>query len=346
MVGVGFQTPDGQKPVAVPWKTVLIIVAVVVVLILLNSTIYSVEANEVGIVQRFGRFTGDEKPPGLHFKLPWGIDKVTKVPVSLVRKQEFGFRTEKAGIQTRYATTSTSFDSVSLMLSGDLNCAVVEWSVQYTIKDPGAFLFNVRAPEKTLRDLSESIMREMVGERSVTEVITLERQTINTEVRRNLQETLDSYDSGINVTQVILKNVTPPDKVKPSFNEVNQAQQEMDRTINQAWQDYNQAIPKAKGDALRVISEAEGYATERVNRSLGDVARFNRIYVEYKKAKKITRWRMYLETMSEVLPEVSKKIIIDSDVGSVLPMLDLNRGWNGEDYKPGGSTGGRERRSP
>ena len=323
MAGVTIQTPDGPKTVQVPWKTLTTVIVVIVALLLLNSTYYSVEANEVGIVQRFGRYAAPPRLPGLHFKWPWGIEKVTKVPVSLVRKQEFGFRTLEAGIQTRYAAKSRELSEESLMLSGDLNCAEVEWSVQYTIKDPASFLFNVRAPETTLRDMSESIMREVVGERSVTEVLTSGRQEINVEVKAKLQETLDAYGAGINITQVILQGVNPPDMVKASFNEVNQAQQEMDRTINQAYQAYNQAIPKAKGDAEKMISEAEGYAMERVNESQGDVARFNNILEEYQKAKQITRWRIYLETMSEILPEIRSKTIIDSEIQSVLPLLEL-----------------------
>lgn len=323
MASFTIQTPEGPKTVVVPWKTILTIFVIVVALLLLNSTYYSVAADEVGIVQRFGAYVGPPKPPGLHFKLPWGIEEVTKVPVTLVRKQEFGFRTVEAGVQTRYAPRSRDLTEVSLMLTGDLNCAEVEWSVQYTIKDPAAFLFNVRAPETTLRDMSESIMREMVGERSVTEVLTKGRQEINVEVKRQLQETLDSYGAGVNVTQVILQDVNPPEEVRASFNEVNQAQQEMDRTINEAWRAYNQAVPKARGDALKMISEAKGYAAERVNRAFGDVARFNNILAEYRKAEDITRTRLYLETMSGIMPKIRSKTIIDGELESVLPLLDL-----------------------
>ncbi len=322
MSSMTIQTPNGPKRVDVPWKTIFTILFVVLVLLFLSSTYYSIEANEVGIVQTFGKYTKTTQP-GLHFKWPWGIEKVTKVPVSLVRKQEFGFLTEKAGIRTRYARKSRELTAVSLMLTGDLNCAEVEWSVQYTVKDPFSFLFRIRDPEKTLRDMSESIMREVVGDRSVTEVLTSGRHEINVGVQQMLQETLDSFAAGINITQVILQDVNPPDEVKASFNEVNDAQQEMKRTINQAEQAYNKAIPRARGDAEKMVSEAEGYATERINRAFGDVARFNNILTEYNKAKEITRWRLYLETMSEVLPEIRKKTIIDSELESILPLLDL-----------------------
>ncbi len=248
MAGITIQTPEGPKTVAVPWKTILIVVVVIMGFMIANSTYYSVGAAEVGVVQRFGKYT-DTTGPGLHFKWPWGIEEVTKVAIKKVEKEEFGFRTVEAGVTTRYARQSRELSMVSLMLTGDLNCAEVEWSVQYKVKqDPRAYLFNVRAPVTTLRDMSESIMREMVGERSVTEVLTSGRQEINVEVKQRLQETLDQYRAGINVTQVILQDVNPPAEVKASFNEVNQAQQEMEETINMAWKDYNMAIPRARGD--------------------------------------------------------------------------------------------------
>jgi len=308
--------------------TLALVLGAVVLFIIVNSSYYSIQAGEVGVVQRFGRYVR-EAGPGLHFKLPWGIEKVTKVNREYRFKEEFGFRTEEAGVATRYSSPpQADFESVSLMLTGDLNCAVVEWSVQYNIMDPVSFLFKVRHPEQTLRDMSESIMREVVGDRSVTEVITVggegtQEQTLGAEVRRALQEVMDKYDSGVRITQVVLKTANPPREVRDSFNEVNQAQQQMEQTKNQAEQAYNKVINSAKGEALKMINEAEGYKEERVNRAAGDVARFRNILEEYKKAPEITRRRIYLETMQKILPKLKNITILDEETTSVLPLLDL-----------------------
>lgn len=321
---VHVQTRDGPQMFKIPWGTILTVLGIIVLLVIINSSYYSVEAGEIGVIQRFGEFVR-EAGPGLHFKLPWGIEKVTKVNVEYRYKEEFGFRTDptstRAGVNTRY--DSTNFERVSLMLTGDLNCAVVEWSVQYNIKDPKEYLFQVRNPEQTLRDMTESIMREIVGDRSVTEVITQGRQEINVEVKQQLQKVLDSYKSGIRVTQVICQSILPPKEVMTSFNEVNKAQQEMDKIVNQAQAAYNKVIPKARGEALKMINEAEGYKQERINRATGDVARFRHILAEYKKAPDVTRRRLYLETMEKVLPQIRHKVIIDENARSILPLLDL-----------------------
>ena len=320
---VTFQTPDGPRTVSIPWKTVVGIGVLIVVLLVLNSTYYSIEANEVGVVTRFGKFDRTTDP-GLHFKWPWGIEDVIPVKVDYIYKEEFGFRTVEAGVRTRYAPQTRSLENEALVLTGDLNCASVTWSVQYRVKKPVEFLFKVRDPVITLRDLSESIMREVVGDRSVTDVLTSGRAEVNTEVRNELQKVLDDYDSGIEVVQVLLRDVNPPDVVKDSFNEVNRAQQEMEQNINKAWQAYNKAIPKARGDALKQISEAEGYRLERVNRAKGDAARYLSLLAEYLKAPEITRRRLYLETMGEVLPLVERRTVIDAGARSILPLLDLD----------------------
>jgi membrane protease subunit HflK len=278
----------------------------------------------VGIVQRFGKYVRLSEP-GLHFKFPWGIESITPVKVNYFYKEEFGFRTDEPGVVTRYAKPRTEEEDVARMLTGDLNSAMVTWSVQYTIKDPASFLFKVRDPVQTLRDMSESIMREVVGDRSVTEVLTEGRKEISVEVQRQLQEVLDKYESGIKINQAILKTVSPPSSVKASFNEVNQAQQEMDKTVNQALEAYNKVIPRARGQAQKTINEAEGYKEERINRANGDVARFLKILEEYKKAPDITRRRLYLETLDKILPKIKDKVIIDEEAQSVLPLLDLRR---------------------
>ncbi|MBU0754569.1 MAG: FtsH protease activity modulator HflK [Planctomycetes bacterium] len=330
MAYIKVQTRDGPKEVRIPWGTIFIVVGIIILLVIINSSYYSVQAGEVGVVQRFGEYIR-ETGPGLHFKLPWGIEKVTKVNVEYRYKEEFGYKTEQAGITTRYVSPrQVDFETVSLMLTGDLNCAVVEWSVQYNIKDPKAYLFNVRNPEQTLRDMSESVMREIVGDRSVTEVITVsqeasQEQGLGAEVRRQLQDVLDKYNSGIRVTQVVIKTANPPKEVKASFNEVNQAQQQMEQTKNQAEQAYQKIIEPAKGQALKAITEAEGYKEERINMANGDVARFRNLLTEYEKAPDVTRRRIYLETMEKILPKINRTIIIDEEARSILPLLDLKQ---------------------
>ena len=325
MKDIKIQTRDGPVTVNIPWKIILIVVVVGLFLVIVKSSYYSVEAGERGVIQRFGEYSRISGP-GLHFKLPWGIEKVTKVNVELRYKQEFGYRTMSAGVQSRYDTwRRVQYEQVSLMLTGDLNCAVVEWSVQYNIKDPVEFLFNVRNPETTLHDMCESIMREIVGDRSVTEVLTMGREEINFEVKQQLQEVLDQYKSGINITQVICQNVLPPREVKTSFDDVNKAQQEMDKIVQQARAEYNKIIPRAEGQALKTINEAEGYSQERINMAGGDVARFKNLLIEYKKDPEIMMQRIYLETMEKILPNIKNKVIIDEEARSVLPFLDLKR---------------------
>ena len=316
------QTKDGPKPFNIPWKVIFILAGILVLLVVGGSSYYRVEADEVGVVQRFGAFHR-ETPPGLHFKWPWGIESITPVKVKFVYKEEFGYRTKDPGVRSVYERPNARFDDVSRMLTGDLNIGMVQWSVQYTIKDPAAYLFNIRDPVQTLRDLSESVMREIIGDRSVTEIITEGRKEASIEMQSALQKVLDQYDSGIQISQVILTDVAPPKEVKNSFNEVNQAQQEMEQTVNRALQDYNQAIPRARGEALKMVNEAEGYQMERINRAEGDVARFRRILEEYNKSPDITRRRLYLETMEEILPLIEHKIILDEETRSILPLLNL-----------------------
>jgi len=273
------------------------------------------------VVLRFGKYT-KSTPPGLHFKIPF-IDKVYQVAVERQLKEEFGFRTISAGATTQYDTRR--YDSESVMLTGDLNVVVVEWIIQYRIEDPYKYLFMVRNSRGTLRDMSEAVMREVVGDRTLNEVLTVGRQEITQTVQDKLQELCNEYQNGIRVRQVVLQNVDPPDAVKASFNEVNQAQQDREKLINQARAEYNRVIPRARGEAQQTIQSAEGYATERVNRALGDVKRFEAVLTEYQKAPEITRQRIYLETMSKVLPRIEKKIILDEQTGGILPLLNLDK---------------------
>ncbi len=312
--GEQVEIPDIKGPV------LLYAAGALLLIILLVSSFYTVQADEVGVIRRFGAYVRTTEP-GLHLKLPWGIEKVTKVKTQRVFKQEFGFRTVQAGIRTEYS--AHDFEIESLMLTGDLNAALVEWIVQFRIQDPMSYLFNVRDVEGTLRDLSESVMRQVVGDHSVDEVIILDRKSIATQVSETMQSLLNEYETGIDIVTVNLQDVNPPKPVQPAFNEVNEARQVKERTINEAWKAYNNAIPQAKGEAERLLLEAEGYATNRVNRAQGDADRFIALYDEYRKAKDVTRRRMYIETMQEILPNIDSKVIVDEELQSFLPLLQL-----------------------
>lgn len=287
-------------------------------LVVLFSAFYTIEPEEVGVVMRFGRFV-DTTEPGLHFKLPLGIDEVLKVPVQRQLKQEFGFRTLEGGGRSQFRR----IESESSMLTGDLNVAIVEWVVQYRVDDPYKFLFRVREVEKTMGALAESVMRLVVGDRTVDEVLTVGRQQVANMVEQILQELCNQYETGIKIEQVVLQDVTPPDPVKPSFNGVNQAEQERETLINQAQSNYNKVIFRAQGEAKQTIEEAEGYAIDRVNRAEGEADRFDALYGEYRKAPEVTRKRMYLETLNQVLPAMGSKIIVDEDLRGILPLLNL-----------------------
>jgi modulator of FtsH protease HflK len=297
----------------------LILLALLAAAILFSS-FYTVDPEEIGVILRFGRYvrTGG---PGLNFKAPLGIETVTKVPVERQLKEEFGFRTAQAGVRTQYS--QSEFDEESLILTGDLNIADVEWVVQYRIVDAYKFLFRVRNVRETFRAMTEAVMREVVGDRTVNEVLTVGRQEVASLVEQQLQALCDQYETGLKVEQVVLQNVNPPEKVKPSFNAVNQAQQEREERINNAQREYNQVIPRARGEAQQTIERAQGYALDRVNRSEGDAARFNALYDEYRKAPEVTRKRLYLETLGKVLPKTGQKVVVDKDARSVLPLLNL-----------------------
>lgn len=313
-VQVGFRPPD------IPFRLIGIGAAVLVAVLALLTMFFTVEPEEVGVVLRFGKYDRTVEP-GLHVKMPFPIEQVAKVAAERQLKQEYGFRTERAGIRTDYSRAD--FSKESLMLTGDLNVAEVEWTTQYRVADPYRWLFKVRDIEATFRLMNEAVMREVVGDRSVNEVITVGREEIASEVERRLQVLCEQYDTGIEVVQIVLQNVTPPDEVKPSFNEVNQAQQERERMINEARTEYNKVIPKARGEALRAIQEAEGYKADRVNRSKGDAAAFDALLAAYRRAPDVTRRRIYLETMQYVYPRVKTKIVLDKDVQGVLPLIDL-----------------------
>lgn len=285
------------------------------------TSFYTVQPEEQAVVKRFGAVYGITGP-GLHFKLPFGIDSVQKVPTARVLKQEFGFRTvDVSGERSRF--NYENFLDESLMLSGDLNIIRVEWVVQYRISDPIKYLYAMRQPAQTLRDMSESVMRRVVGNRIGSEVLTIGRVEIANEAREEIQEAMDRFDNGLHIITVELQDVVPPARVQPAYNDVNKARQEAERMINDANRQRNQAIPRAEGTAERIIAEAQGYAAERVNRALGEAARFNAVLVEYRNAPDVTRSRLYIETLRDVLPRLGSVVVMEE--GQILPLLNLDR---------------------
>ncbi|MDN3203251.1 FtsH protease activity modulator HflK [Algoriphagus sediminis] len=286
------------------------------------SSVKTVGPEEEGVVIQLGQFNRTVQP-GLNFIIPYGVETMYKIPVQRQLKQEFGFRTTQAGIESEYSTSG--FGEESLMLTGDLNLTDVEWVVQYRITDSYRYLFKVRNAEKTLRDMSESVMRKVVGDRTVNEVLTVGRQEVASSVEVRLQELCDEYENGIRIDQVVLQDVNPPEPVKPSFNAVNEAQQERETLINQAEAEYNRVIPRARGEAEQTIQLAEAFALNRVNRAKGEAERFNALYASYVKAPEVTKQRIYLETMEKVLPKIGNKIIVDEKGNNVLPLLNIDK---------------------
>ncbi|MGH1365924.1 MAG: FtsH protease activity modulator HflK [Calditrichia bacterium] len=311
------------RPPSVSGNLVKVGVLAILLLGLFGTSWFSVEPEEVGIVLRFGKYDRTVTS-GLNFKLPFGIESVQKVPVERQLKQEFGFRTLVAGKRTQYS--EKSYDDESLMVTGDLNMAEVEWIVQYRVSDPYKYLFRVRNANQTFRDINEAVMREIVGDRSALEVLTTGRGELAQTVSDIIQGLCESYELGLTVEKVQMQSVTPPDAVKPAFNDVNVAEQEREKLVNEAQAQYNRVIPKARGEAQRKIEEARGYALERINEAKGEAARFNAIYAEYSKAREVTKQRMYLETMTKVMKKIDKKFITDDKASGILPLFDFNKG--------------------
>jgi membrane protease subunit HflK len=307
--------PEWKKFMPQIWKVLLIVVLV----IFSWASFFQVEPEEVGVITRFGKFVR-EVEPGLNFKAPL-IETIVRVPVERQQKEEFGFRTLSAGMDSKFTKSGTADES--LMLTGDLNLADVEWVVQYRIDDPYSYLFKVRDPIGSLRDISEAAMRQIVGNRTVNEVLTVGRTEVASEVLNEIQKNCIEYSLGVKIEQVVLQDVNPPDPVKDAFNAVNQAQQEKETLINQAKSEYNKVIPKASGQAEETIQKAEGYATQRVNNAMGEATRFSALYNEYVKAPEVTKRRIYLETMNSAIPKLGNKIITDEKGNSVLPLLQM-----------------------
>ncbi len=307
----------------VPFGGIGGIVVLVLAVVLLWSSWFTVQPEETGVVQRFGEVVRTEGP-GLHFKIPYGVETVRLIPTARVLKEEFGFRTEVPGRRTRFS--ARQFLNESLMLTGDLNVIDVDWIVQYRIDDPGKFLFRVREPVDTIRDVSEAVMRQVVGNRLGSDVLTVGREAVQEEVKTEMQKILTTYETGVRITSVKLQDVTPPDPVKPAFNEVNEARQDRERTINQAQEQANREIPKARGEAGRTIAQAEGFALERVNRAKGEANRFQAILTEYRRFPEVTRKRLYLEALTTILPAAKSLYIVDADQKALIPWLSLESG--------------------
>src|SRR5262245_24386798 len=320
----GPRGPNGPRTVTpnvphISWKAVLAGLAALLVLWTATSSFYTVQPDERAVVKRFGRVIGIADP-GWHVRLPFGIDTVQVVATSRVLKQEFGFRSDQP---ERNRTQFAGVPDESLMLTGDLNIIQVEWVVQYRIDEPVKYHYSMRDATKTLRDLSESVMRRIVGNRIGSDVLTVGRIEIATLARDEIEDAMQRYDNGIKVITVQLQDVVPPTRVKPAFNEVNEARQLLERMVNDATKQANEAIPKAEGTAKRTVAEAAGYATERVNHARGDVAAFSAVLAEYKRAPDVTRTRLYLEAINKVLPKIGSVVVVQDGQQDPLPLLNL-----------------------
>ena len=315
--------PEVQKVLDLISKLKVPVILLLVAFIGFSGAFYTVEPDEEAVVIRLGKHLQNTQP-GLHFKIPFGIDQVTKVKTKIVHQAEFGFRTANSTAR-RTTYSSKNFESESLMLTGDLNVAEVQWVVQYQISDPFKFLFKTGNPIANIRDVSESIMRRVVGDKLVTEVLTTGRVEIATDAKILMQEILNQYDMGISIKSIKLQDVNPPKVVQSSFNDVNAAKQEQEKMLNEAEQSYNRVIPEARGKADQLIQEAEGFANEIVNRAHGDAERFTAIAKAYRKAPSITKKRIYLETMKGIFQNLENVTIIDPKIKGLLPVFS-NKG--------------------
>lgn len=300
-------------------------VAVAAIILLWGAltSYYTVQPDGQAVVKRFGRVI-DIKPPGPHFKLPFGIDRQQFVPTRRVLKQEFGFRSVGPRDSREQYRKRPEHQDESLMLTGDLKVVDVEWVVQYRIEDPNRWLHRVVDNDKTIRDTSEAVMRRIVGNSLGSDVLTVKRVQIASLAKQELQEILDSFEMGVRIGTIELQDVTPPDPVKPAFNEVNTAEQEKERMINEAEKRQNQSVPRARGEARQLVEEAEGYRAQRINRASGDAARFTAIAEQYNKSPEVTRRRLYLEMIDDVLPAVGRVVVIEPGQTGPLPLLNLD----------------------
>ncbi len=317
------QAGDIQRFIKGHWRQLLILVAVVVVGGLGLGAYYQVEPDELGVVLRFGRHIGNTQP-GPHFKIPL-VDTVEKVPVGRQLQEEFGFRTTRSDIRSEFMRDANAVDEAT-MLTGDRNVAIVEWIVQYRIQDPEKYLFKFRDVRRTLRLMTEAMMRSVVGDNSIDEVLTTGRARIEQQAREKLVALSKDYDTGLSIELVNLRNVNVPPSVQPALREVEEAKQERERMINEAWAEYNKVIPRAQGRAEQAKESARGYAVERVNRARGDAGRFKALVTEYRKAPSVTRTRLYIESMGKILPKARRKVLVDAKTQGLIPLLNMTEG--------------------
>jgi membrane protease subunit HflK len=299
-------------------RTITVGIIVLAAVIFLATSVYTVDQTEEAVLTRFGRYIG-ANGPGLHFKLPFGIDKQYIVNVRTVQTEQFGFRTVNSGISSTYAGNIIE----ATMLTGDLNIAAVEWIIQYRVVDPKAWIFNVNERTKTIRDVSRSAINMLVGDRAIMDIMGPERSAIEAAGAEFMNETFRGYGLGIDVIAVKLQNIDPPAGVQEAFDDVNKAEQDMNRLINEGQQVYNEEIPRARGERERIIQEAMGYAAERVNKAAGDVARFNSVYEEYRRSPDVTRQRLYYEMIEEVFKDDEGTVVIDRNFDNFLPLRNL-----------------------
>jgi membrane protease subunit HflK len=298
--------------------TLIVVAAVVVLIILVGTTFYIVDQAEEAVVTRFGKYLQINEP-GIHFQLPFGIDDHYTINVKNVQTEEFGFKTVTRGYSPTYQNQTVE----STMLTGDLNIIEVEWIIQYRIVDPKAWVFNVNDRKRTIRDVSRSAINMLVGDRGIMDIMGPSRSVIENEGIAFMNETFRGYGLGIDVIAVKLQNIDPPAGVQDAFDDVNKAEQDMNRLINEGQQVYNEEIPKARGERDSRIQIAKGYATERINNANGDVARFNSVYDEYRLAPEVTRQRLYYEMIEDVFKNDKDTVVIDRNLNNFLPLRNL-----------------------
>lgn len=310
-----------RKRFSINTRAAVIALIVIILLITVFSGFYMVDQTEQAVVLVFGKFSRVEGP-GLHGKLPFGIEKNYNIPTQVIQTMQFGFRVEQPGVKTVYS--KEEFPEESIMLTGDLNIIDVEWIIQYKIVDPKAWLFNVDMKEKNIRDISQSVINQLVGDRAILDVIGPERINIEVKAQDMMNAIFNSYGLGINVITVKLQNIVPPKgDVQDAFEDVNKAIQDMNRLINEGKEQYNKEIPKARGEASKIIEVASGYAVERVNMAKGDVARFNAVRDEYRKNRDVTRSRLYIEMVEDVFKDSKGTDLIDKNLENFLPLKNL-----------------------
>jgi membrane protease subunit HflK len=307
--------PRPKKKFRATPALVILFFVLIIAAVSIGTSFFTVDATEQAVITRFGKYY-TTMGSGLHYKIPFGIDKSYMVPVKVVQTEQFGFTNSST-------SNKTSVNKESTMLTGDLNIIDVEWIIQYRIVDPAAWLFNVQERTQTIRDISQSVINTLVGDRAILDVMGSARPEIETEALTTMNENFTSLGLGIKIIAVKLQNIVPPEGVQDSFEDVNRASQDMERYINEGKESYNSQIPLAQGEAQQTIQQAEGYATERINEAKGNVARFNSVYTEYKKAPKVTRERIYLETMQQVYTTKENQTLIDNKLDNIIPVNNL-----------------------